>query len=234
MLLARYTYGMRFSTEGVKTAVEAIASAISAPLLQGDKVVWLLSGGSCVLPQVEIMHTLKGLHEAQLTNLSVMLVDERYGSPGHANSNDEQLLQAGFDPGTVRWYKVNAGHSMSETVVAYSQAAADMFASADKVVATLGMGPDAHTAGLLPHSPVFTDTAATVVGYNWSDYQRMTLGIEYLLQVTQTFVLAYGESKRTALTRLQANTEPIEALPAKILYDLPDVTIYNDYIKTEE
>lgn len=225
---------MKFSTEGVEAAVDAIAKAISESLSGDKKVLWLVSGGSCISPQVQIMHKLSVLPESQLTGLSVLLVDERYGAPGHANSNDEQLLQAGFDPGNAQWHKVNNGLPFAETVAAYSKTAADLFAGSDKVIVTLGMGPDAHTAGLLPDSPVFTDTAATVVGYNWSDYQRMTLGIEYLLQVTQTFVLAYGESKRTALTRLQANTEPIEALPAKILYDLPDVTVYNDYIKTEE
>jgi len=31
---------------------------------------------------------------------------------------------------------------------------------------------------------------------------------------------------------LQHNEESIEKLPAKILYDIADVTVYNDYIQT--
>jgi 6-phosphogluconolactonase/glucosamine-6-phosphate isomerase/deaminase len=225
---------MKFSTEGVEAAVDAIAKAISESLSGDKKVLWLVSGGSCISPQVQIMHKLSVLPESQLTGLSVLLVDERYGAPGHANSNDEQLLQAGFDPGNAQWHKVNNGLSFAETVAAYSKTAADLFAGSDKVFATLGMGPDAHTAGLLPDSPAFEDTISTVIGYTWSDYERMTLGVEIILKIDLAYLLAYGESKKPALERLLHHNEPVEKLPAKLLYDLPDVTVYNDYIKTEE
>ncbi|MBL8121489.1 6-phosphogluconolactonase [Candidatus Saccharibacteria bacterium] len=224
---------MKFSTEGVEVAIAAIASAIAAPLQDGKKVLWLTSGGSCIRPQVAVMAKLRELPSEQLAGLRILPVDERYGPVGHENSNSEQMRQASFDPGTAQWFDVLEGKPMAATVEEYANTAADLMAESSTVVASLGMGPDAHTAGLLPHSPVFTDTTSSVVGYSWSDYERMTLGVEFLLQIDIVFLLAYGESKKAALERLHSNTEPIEDVPAKLLYDLPNVTVYNDFIRSE-
>jgi 6-phosphogluconolactonase/glucosamine-6-phosphate isomerase/deaminase len=60
----------------------------------------------------------------------------------------------------------------------------------------------------------------------------MTLGIPMLLKIDSAFLLAYGEAKKEALERLRKNEEPVEELPAKILYDITDVTVYNDFIQT--
>jgi 6-phosphogluconolactonase/glucosamine-6-phosphate isomerase/deaminase len=144
-----------------------------------------------------------------------------------------QMRAAGFEPGDATWYDVlKKNLPMPETVSYYAQLAENAFATATTVVATLGMGPDAHTAGILPGSPAATDTTSTVVGYSWSDYERMTLGMPMLLKIDSAFLLAYGEAKKEALERLRKNEEPVEELPAKILYDITDVTVYNDFIQT--
>lgn len=222
-------------TEGVGVAEGAICSSIRGSLESGKRVLWLVSGGSCVGPQVKIMEKLRETLPDALSLLTVLPVDERYGEYGHQDSNSQQMRQAGFSPGSAAWIDVLSEHlPMPETVERYSQLASEAFASADVVTATLGMGADAHTAGILPGSPAVTDTVSTALGYTWSDYERMTLGIPMLLNINRVWLLAYGEGKKEALKRLQHNEEPIEKLPAKILYDIADVTVYNDYIQTEE
>lgn len=196
-------------------------------------MLWFVSGGSCVPAQVNIMQQLVTSH-AELANLTILPVDERFGAYGHSNSNSEQMRQAGFKPGAATWVDVlEKNLPFDETVDHYSKVVHDALC-ARTVIATLGMGPDGHTAGLLPDSAAIEDTVSTVIGYNWSDYTRMTTGIAPLLKINTVYVLAYGESKQTALTRLRTNTEPLEILPAKLLYDIPSVTVYNDYITTEE
>ena len=203
--------------------------------LESDKkVLWLTSGGSATTVQVEIMKHLQESASDSLGNLTILSVDERYGEYGHGNSNSAQMRAAGFEPGGATWYDVLGKNlPMHETVSYYAELVENTFAMATTVLATLGMGPDAHTAGILPGSPAITDTTSTVVGYSWSDYERMTLGVPALLQIDAAYVLAYGESKKSALERLYKNDEPVELLPAKILYDLPAVTVYNDYIESE-
>ena len=226
-------YIMKFMIDSVEEAESAVFDYISSELQADKRVLWLTSGGSCIAAQVDVMERLRETLSEEISHLSVLPVDERFGSKGHADSNGEQMRKAGFSPGEATWHDVLSQNlPLQETVSLYSELAAEAFAEADVVLATLGMGGDAHTAGILPRSPAVTDTISTVVGYEWSDYSRMTLGIPMLLKIDTAFLLAYGEGKKEALKRLHAHTEPVEDLPAKILYDIADVTVYNDYIQT--
>lgn len=224
---------MRFSLERVESAVEAVALAIATELQAGKQVLWLVSGGSAVGAQVQVMYRLAATHTDKLSNLHILPVDERYGPAGHADSNSEQMRKAGFNPTIAHWYDVLQGGSMQDTVHTYGLLAEKLFSDAGVVIATMGLGPDGHTAGVLPHSPATNDPNSTVVGYEWSDHQRMTLDVSMLRDIDQAFVLAYGETKETAIQRLNANTESLVDLPAKVLYDIPSVTVYNDTVESE-
>jgi 6-phosphogluconolactonase/glucosamine-6-phosphate isomerase/deaminase len=224
---------MKFTTVSTQESIAAISDSLQRLLASGKKVLWLTSGGSAIQAQVAIMTTLREVIPDALTNLIILPVDERYGGYGHEMSNSAQMRAAGFNPGAAAWHDVLIDNlPMAETVQAYATLAEDAFAQAEVVVATLGMGPDAHTAGLLPGSPAVTDTTSTVVGYSWTDYERLTLGIPVLLQIDTAWLLAYGDAKKEALERLHTNADPIERLPAKILYDIADATVYNDFINT--
>ena len=226
---------MRFVCEGKENAIDTISAVLAQLLSENHHVVWLTSGGSCIEIQVEIMQRLRQTVEPKLSFLTILPVDERYGPAGFADSNTSQMRLQGFDPGAAKWIDVLAiNEPFAETISRYSQTVTESFAAAHTTIATLGMGPDAHTAGVLPDSPATTDMTSTVLGYEWSDYTRMTLGISSLLQLDQAFLLAYGATKEPALLRLRQNVEPVETLPAKLLYDVPDVSVYNDYIEAEE
>jgi 6-phosphogluconolactonase/glucosamine-6-phosphate isomerase/deaminase len=70
----------------------------------------------------------------------------------------------------------------------------------------------------------------TVGGYEWTDYTRLTLLPRALTMINVAYVLAYGDNKKQALTRLQDNDESLGDLPARLLYEIPDVYVYNDAI----
>ncbi len=225
---------MNFVNEKSGNAVKRISQDIIALLRDDKRVLWLVSGGSAVLPQVEIMKYIISGAEGKLEQLVVLPVDERYGPTGHDTSNSEQMRRAGFSPSKTVWHDVLANNvSFGGTIVFYGSMVQTAFDNADVVVATLGLGADAHTAGILPNSPAVEDNESPVVGYEWTDFRRMTVGLTQLRKINIAYVLAYGDNKEEALQRLQKNTEPLSALPAKVLYDIPDVTIYNDFISSE-
>ena len=224
---------MNFSKSDSKTAIENIFQQIQRSLASGAPVLWFVSGGSAIQIQTAIMQKLSQDVPDTLTQLTIMPVDERYGPVGHADSNGAQMRQAGFAAGRARWIDILDGETLDETLAHYEALVDENFARAKTVIATLGLGPDGHTAGVLPDSPAAYDTTSTVIGYNWSDYTRMTLGLAQLRQIDRAFVLAYGDAKCAALQRLHDNQEVISTLPAKVLYDIPRVTVYNDCLESE-
>lgn len=169
-----------------------------------------------------------------LGSLLVLPMDERYGAPGHVDSNYKQMQDAGFEPGEALWVDVlGRDLPLAETVEYYSELVQAAFAAADTIVGVFGLGTDGHTAGALPGSPAVTDTVSSVVGYDSPPFIRLTLTPQELVKTTIAYVLAYGESKKEPLERLRDNKEPLEKLPAKLHYDIPEVYIYNDQLESE-
>lgn len=225
-----YLVAMKWSVDTAQDATDQIVQHIRELAKTKHAILLLVSGGSAIAIEAEVL--------AQLTNctqiVGVLPMDERYGPKAHADSNIAQLVTHLPDSPIQIYDILDQNVPFDQTVDYYSSLAQDLFARADSVVAICGLGADAHTAGLLPGSPATNDTVSTVIGYNWQDYTRMTLGASYLLQITMAFVLAYGDSKKVALQRLQVNNESSEELPAKLLYDISDVTIYNDFITSDK
>jgi 6-phosphogluconolactonase/glucosamine-6-phosphate isomerase/deaminase len=225
---------MQFLRDDQNAAIQAIAARICDDLRAGKRVLWLVSGGSNVATEVAVMKLVRAEADDLVAGLAIVPMDERYGKAGHADSNSEQLRAAGFDPGRATWVDILMHNiSFEETVRLYDQLAATTLANADSVIGQFGLGGDAHIAGILPGSPATSAKKEMVVGYEWTDYKRMTCTPAALEHVQIAYVLAYGTGKTEALTRLQKNTEPLAKLPAKILYKIPEVYVYNDGIKVK-
>lgn len=222
---------MKFLREGSEKAVRKIAGRICQELEAGKRVLWLTSGGSNTAIEVDVMKLVREHADDKLGGLAIMPMDERYGNPGHKDSNTQQLREAGFDPGTATWVDVLT-HDVpfDQTVSFYGEVAAAALTNAAVIIGQFGLGPDGHVAGILPGSPATDADEVAVAGYEWTDYPRMTLTPMALRRVQVAFVPAYGEGKKEALKRLQKNDEPLEVLPAKLLYDIPEVYVYNDVI----
>lgn len=215
-------------------AVIDVAAKLAAQITQHKKALWFVSGGSAIDIQVDIMHQLNKSHERYLGNLTIIPVDERYGSFDHKHSNAAQLGQAGFNPTPALWIDVLSNNlSFEQTISQYNALAKKLIEKSDYIIATLGLGSDGHTAGILPHSPALEAGEATIIGYIWDDYQRMTISPTVFMRIDTAYVFAYGDKKQEALQRLFDNSEDVSELPAKLLYDVGSVTVYNDYINSE-
>lgn len=194
----------------------------------GKKVLWLVSGGSNVQVCANVM---EGLAEVADQNLAVMLMDERYGEAGHADSNWQQLKQAGFAFDKVRALPVlEQGLTREETAQAYARLAEREFAAADVVIALFGMGPDGHTSGILPNSPAATDEKIWAVDYDGGEHQRVTLSFFALAQIDVAYAFIFGANKKIALEQLMGEDLSLAEQPAQILKAIERVYVYNDQI----
>ncbi len=225
---------MKFTRDGEAGAVRSIAGRICKGLHEGKHVVWLISGGSNIAPELAVMQLIKKQAGDALSSLAIIPIDERYGKAGHADSNTQQLRVAGFDPGAATWVDVLARNlSFAETVDFYNDATRVSLENAAVIIGQIGLGNDGHIAGILPGSPAIEALDKVVIGYEWDDYMRMTLTPSALRKVQIAYVLAYGESKAGPLKRLYENNEAFAELPAKLLYEIPEVRIYNNVITSE-
>jgi 6-phosphogluconolactonase/glucosamine-6-phosphate isomerase/deaminase len=218
---------MQFIRAEASLGTEKLTAQLSE-LLDKKPVLWLVSGGSNVPISVTVMSNLP----KQLTErLTILLIDERFGSVGHVDSNAEQLRRAGFNPQQANFIKVLSGQSWPDTVTQYNQIVQTQFDQHSAIIGQFGIGADGHTAGLLPHSPATVVTDRLVTGYQGPDYQRITLTFPALRQVQTAYVFAYGANKLTALQQLKDENLALKTQPAQIFKVLTQAYIYNDQLE---
>ena len=134
-------------------------------------------------------------------------VDERVAPDGDPDRNLTNLRASiGTAPARVHPMPVNDG-DLAEAAAAYATVLPQRF---DLV--HLGLGPDGHTASLVPGDPVLEVTDALVaVTQPYQGHQRMTLTYPALTRADQIMWLIAGDDKRDALSKLLAGDESIPA-----------------------
>lgn len=209
-----------------ESVINYIVSRIETTLDADKKTLWLLSGGSFIALEVEVARRLK--NNPKLFNLSVSLVDERWGAPGHAASNWQQLQAAGFNIDGAKLIPVLKNLSFKETEGEFRKALENELSNADYLIALVGMGADGHILGVKPKSPA-VDSSKLVIAYEWPDYKRITTTAELLKKADEVIVYAMGVEKRDQLKRLRKNLAVAEQ-PAQMLKLASDVVIFSDQL----
>jgi 6-phosphogluconolactonase/glucosamine-6-phosphate isomerase/deaminase len=215
-------------TAGWDDGVADLTERLVRELAAGKSVLWLTSGGSNIPASVQIMDNIS----ANLSrNLSVSLADERYGDPGHSESNWAQLIQAGFSGKQAALLPVlQAGASFEQTISSYTKLIDEAFANHDVIIAQLGIGQDGHIAGIVPDSPAAAEKTKLVAGYQDPPLARLTLTFPGLRRITAAYAFAFGKPKQRALVSLQSKASDLSHEPAQILNELPEAYMYSDQV----
>jgi 6-phosphogluconolactonase/glucosamine-6-phosphate isomerase/deaminase len=208
-----------------------IADAISVLLRQhlgaGKKVLWLVPGGSAIAVVIKVAERLIA---QDLSNLSVTLTDERYGDLSHADSNWHQLEDLGFQLERAKLYPVLTGDYREQTTKNFASTLRKLLTESDYRLGFFGIGPDGHTAGILPGSPA-VDAKEFAAGYTAPNFERITMTPLAIAKLDEAVVYAMGAAKWPILEQLQVDL-PLAKQPAQALKQVPQVTIFNDHIDT--
>jgi len=207
-----------------KMIAETIAEAIVNQLEAGKKVLWLIPGGSAIAVAVEVSKIIIGSSYEKLT---VTLTDERYGELNHPDSNWLQLQQAGFYLPEAHLIPVISDKDMAETTEEFAKNLKEELANADYSIGFFGIGPDGHTAGILPGSPAVSSDNLTA-DYSAGNFERITITPKVIVQLSEAFVYAVGENKWEALAKLETEVD-LDEEPSQILKQVPKLTIFTDY-----
>jgi 6-phosphogluconolactonase/glucosamine-6-phosphate isomerase/deaminase len=221
-----------YKTTSTEPAIEYAATSITRHLSSGQRVLWLLTGGSGIKTEVEISHLLSG-HD--LSNLSVGLTDERFPLGhsdfiNHKDANWKQIMDAGFSLEEAKLVPVLKGKGIEATTEEFNKSLSELMLGSDYKIGLFGMGADGHTAGILPGSPAAIEKNGLACHYETADFIRITMTFEAIKMLDEAVLCAFGEAKKPALENLRDKNLPLNDQPAQILKSIEKLTIFNDQI----
>jgi 6-phosphogluconolactonase len=196
-----------------RRAAELIAAEARSAVAARGRFVVAVSGGKT--PWL-MLRALAGL-DVPWTSVEVVQVDERVAPAGHPDRNlthlRESLLEhAPLNPAQIHSMPVEAP-DLEAAAAQYALNLRELAGSPPILdLVHLGLGPDGHTASLVPGDPVLDvvdkDVAATGV---YQGRRRMTLTYPIINKSRQILWLVTGSEKAGMLARLRAGDESIPA-----------------------
>jgi 6-phosphogluconolactonase len=188
-----------------RAGADLIAAAARDVIGQTGRFSFAVSGGKTPRP----MFARLGEMDLDWDHIDVFQVDERVAPDGdddrnltHISANLPDLALERLRPMPVTEEDLDAAAMRYE---------AELPKPLDLV--HLGIGPDGHTASLVPGDPVLevTDRLVALTGGEYQGRRRMTLAYPALAEVRRVFWLIAGEDKRDALAKLLAGDPSIPA-----------------------
>jgi 6-phosphogluconolactonase len=193
-------------------AAKIIAFAAREAVAKRGRFVVAVSGGRSPW---QMLRALAG-EDVPWKNLQIVQVDERVAPEGSADRNlthlRESLSSAPLWPEQI--------HAMPVEAPDLDVAAANYAAELQQIAGMppvldlvhLGLGPDGHTASLVPGDPVLDVTDADVAATGvYQGHRRMTLTYPILDRARRVLWLVTGGEKVKSLSRLRAADRSIPA-----------------------
>lgn len=217
-------------SEAGKALAVALRTHVNKPILL------MVSGGSA-------FSLLDSISKYELgTNITLTVLDERFSTDVTIN-NFSQLEETNFYKTAVASgvktisTKVLAGENLEALQERFDLALHSWREENEEgvIIATMGIGSDGHTAGILPvETGVDFAGAEWVVGYTVAPEinehrERVTVTETFLRnQVNETIVYAVGREKYSWVQKINSDEEPIKAFPALILRAMMSVKIFTN------
>jgi 6-phosphogluconolactonase len=194
-------------------AAEIIAGEARAAVKDRGRFTVAISGGRTPWA---MLRTLRSL-DVPWEGVHVLQVDERVAPEGHADRNLTRMRESLLTPGRhdavhIHAMPVESG-DLEGASAHYARTLADVAGSPPVVdLVHLGLGPDGHTASLVPGDPVLdvTDADVAITG-PYQGRRRMTLTYPALNRARRVLWLITGEDKAAMLVRLQRGDPAIPA-----------------------
>lgn len=189
-----------------RRGAELIAAAGAAAVAERNVFAAAMSGGRTPWA---MLATLSEMEAMPWAKTELFQADERIAAPGSEERNLTHMVLG-----------LSLDHQSSLRPMPVTQR--DLEAAAREYESSLpqrldlvhlGLGPDAHTASLVPGDPVLeiTDRRVAVTDAVYQGHRRMTLTYPALAEARRIIWLVTGQAKREALAKLLAGDRSIPA-----------------------
>jgi 6-phosphogluconolactonase len=195
-----------------RVAAKTIATEAAAAVAARGQFVMAVSGGRT--PWIMLRSVCS--ETLPWERIHVMQVDERVAPAGHPDRNLTHLLENLLDHSPIRPEQIHAMPVEAPDLEGAKQYASILSEIAGSPpildLVHLGLGPDGHTASLVPGDPVLNITEADVaVTGVYQGRRRMTLTYPMINRARRILWLATGNEKAGVLLRLRKGDPSIPA-----------------------
>jgi 6-phosphogluconolactonase len=196
-----------------EAAAKFIATEARAAVAARAKFVMAVSGGRTPW----IMLRALANEDISWQNIHIVQVDERVAPAGDPDRNLTHLRESLLDHSPIPPENIHAmpveSPSLDAAAVAYASTLATLAGSPPTLdLVHLGLGPDGHTASLIPADPVLKVTNADVaVTGVYQGRRRMTLTYPVINRARRVLWLVTGKEKVAMLARLREADASIPA-----------------------
>lgn len=199
-----------------------IISKIETAIAEQGRFTIALAGGSTPKPLYEAIAS----RNLPWDKIHVFWGDERYVPPDHPDSNQLMARRAWLDRVEIPAANIHpmptdeadpavAAAKYEKHLQEFFHSSPGEFPSLDVVL--LGMGDDAHTASLFPHTAALKVKDKLITVGNKDDNQRLTFTYPFINAARCVMFLATGANKKPALAQVFAPTADDFAYPSRLI-----------------
>ena len=184
----------------------------------------VLSGGSSPKKLYTLLSSPAYADKIDWPKVYFFLGDERYVPLNHADSNFLMASQSLFTPlniGGHQLFPVNTALTPPQAAQAYQRDIENFFGDKPRQfdLVLLGLGDDAHTASLFPHTTVLHEKTALVkeIYIDKVSMFRITLTAPLINQAHNISFLLFGASKAPAVHSIIEGERNLDLYPAQLI-----------------
>ncbi|NEP89063.1 MAG: 6-phosphogluconolactonase [Okeania sp. SIO2C2] len=208
--------------ELIEQALEICLAKMQEAISQRGQCTIALAGGNTPKPLYESIAT----QNLPWDKIHVFWGDERYVAPDHQDSNQKMARQAWLDrvpipPTNIHPMPTGAGDPETDAsshdahLREFFQVSPGEFPSFDLIL--LGMGGDAHTASLFPHTDALQISDRLITVGNKDGQPRLTFTVPLINQARCVIFLVAGADKQVALDRVFAENGDEMKYPSRLI-----------------
>lgn len=209
--------------EVLTAAAEYFVQTAKEAITKHGRFTVALSGGSSPKGLFELLAS--EFHDQVEWNKAYFFFgDERYVPADHPDSNALMAKKALFDPLHIpqaQVFTINTDLSPEAAAAAYQQAIENHFAPEEPKfdLVLLGLGDDAHTASLFPHTAVLDalEVGAKEVFVADKNVYRITFTAPLINQAAHIAFLLFGSSKADAVQHVLEGDKDYHRFPAQLI-----------------